>query len=69
MNIPFLYRESAASALHLAQRATTLSDKERLLALAQKWLALADRATVYGRALTPIVTLELAAAEPARSQR
>jgi hypothetical protein len=38
------YRDSAADALTLAQRATNPSDKVRLLGLAQRWIALAERA-------------------------
>jgi hypothetical protein len=45
-----VYRESAAVTLHLAQRATNSSDKNRLLSLAEKWLALADRAVALGAA-------------------
>lgn len=44
MDTPSVYREGAADALRLAQRATNPSDKERLLRLAEKWLALAERA-------------------------
>ena len=38
------YRKNAAETVDLANRATTSSDKGRLLALAENWLDLADRA-------------------------
>jgi hypothetical protein len=37
------YRKNAAETLELAHRAGTSADKGRLLALAEKWLDLADR--------------------------
>jgi hypothetical protein len=37
------YRDNAAEVMDLANRAGTAGDKGRLLALAEKWLALADR--------------------------
>lgn len=43
MDTRTMCRESAASALDLAQRATNSSDKDRLLRLAEKWVALAER--------------------------
>jgi len=39
------YRRNAGETLELALRAGTSADKGRLLALAEKWLDLADRAT------------------------
>jgi hypothetical protein len=39
------YRRSAASLLDLAQRADGLTDKNRLLRMAEAWLDLAHRAT------------------------
>jgi hypothetical protein len=39
------YRDKAAEIVDLANRAGTAGDKGRLLALAEKWLALADRCT------------------------
>jgi hypothetical protein len=39
------YRENAAETLDLARRAGTLRKKRRLLALVEKWLDLADRAS------------------------
>jgi hypothetical protein len=38
------YRMKAAETLDLANRASTSADKGRLVALAEKWLDLADRA-------------------------
>ena len=38
------YRENAAETFELAQHASSSRDKGRLLALAEKWLDLADRA-------------------------
>jgi hypothetical protein len=38
------YRQSAADAMGLANRAASTSDKSRLLGLAERWLDLADRA-------------------------
>jgi hypothetical protein len=38
------YRRNAAETVQLAQRAPTVADKSRLLALAEAWLDLADRA-------------------------
>jgi hypothetical protein len=38
------YRRNAADTVDLAHRAGTSSDKGRLLALAEKWLDLAERA-------------------------
>jgi hypothetical protein len=37
------YRDNAAEVMDLANRAGPAGDKGRLLALAEKWLALADR--------------------------
>lgn len=41
------YRENAAETVDLANRAGTVREKGRLLALAEKWLDLADRAHSY----------------------
>jgi hypothetical protein len=38
------YRKNAAESIDLAQRATSTRDKGRLLALAEKWLDLSERA-------------------------
>jgi hypothetical protein len=38
------YRTKAAASLHRALRATSIADKSRLLAMAEAWLKLADRA-------------------------
>jgi hypothetical protein len=38
------YRKNAADAVQLANRAASTPDKSRLLALAERWLDLADRA-------------------------
>ena len=38
------YRVSAVQTMQLAERATTLAEKGRLLLLAGRWLKLADRA-------------------------
>jgi hypothetical protein len=38
------YRRHAASSLELAQRSNSTSDKTRLLAMADAWLDLAERA-------------------------
>jgi len=43
MNAQSVYRESAARALDLAQRAATAADKQRLIRLAERWLALDER--------------------------
>jgi hypothetical protein len=37
------YRHNAVETMELASKASTLEDKARLLALAEKWLDLADR--------------------------
>lgn len=37
------YRANAANSIELANRASSMSDKSRLLELAEKWLDLADR--------------------------
>jgi hypothetical protein len=42
------YRDNAAEVMDLANRAGTAGDKGRLLALAEKWLALADRSIRIG---------------------
>jgi hypothetical protein len=41
-------RDNAAEVMDLANRAGTAGDKGRLLALAEKWLALADRTIRFG---------------------
>jgi len=38
------FRKHAAETMDLAQKATSSTDKRRLLALAERWLDLADRA-------------------------
>jgi hypothetical protein len=38
------YRANAANSIELANRASSMSDKSRLLELAEKWLDLAERA-------------------------
>ena len=38
------YRQNAAEMVELAQRANSSTDKVRLLAMAEAWLGLADRA-------------------------
>ena len=43
------YRRSAAESLELAGRAVSSCDKGRLLALAEKWLDLAERAHALAR--------------------
>jgi len=43
MDTRSVYHDSAASALYLARRTANLSDKQHLLMLAEKWLALAER--------------------------
>jgi hypothetical protein len=43
------YRNFAAKMLDLALRASTPADKERLLAMAEAWLGLADRVRRAGR--------------------
>jgi hypothetical protein len=45
------YRNNAAETVQLAHRAPTIADKSRLLALAEAWLDLADRARQTGRRL------------------
>lgn len=41
------YRKNAAQTVDLANRAETSTDKGHLLALAEKWLDLADRANSW----------------------
>ncbi len=38
------YRQNAAETMQIAQRASSISDKGRLLKLVEAWLDLADRA-------------------------
>jgi hypothetical protein len=47
------YRANAANSIELANRASSMSDKGRLLELAEKWLDLADRAHRLRRRLSP----------------
>jgi hypothetical protein len=47
------YRANAANSIELANRASRMSDKSRLLELAEKWLDLADRAHNLTRRFTP----------------
>jgi hypothetical protein len=47
------YRANAANSIELANRASTMSDKSRLLELAEKWLDLADRNHRLTRCFTP----------------
>lgn len=60
----FDYQGSAADALTLARRATNPSDKVRLLCLAQRWIALADRPPVVALSLRsatfPVIGMRLA---------
>jgi hypothetical protein len=39
-----LYRENAAQSVDLAHRASSTADKSRLMALAERWLQLAEKA-------------------------
>ena len=48
MSKPAEYRDNAAEVMDLANRAGTAGDKRRLLALAEKWLTLADRSIRFG---------------------
>ena len=43
MSLEFEYRRLAAACLDLAKRAAVLTDKTRLLLIAEAWLNLADR--------------------------
>jgi hypothetical protein len=45
------YRRNAAETIQMAQRASSISDKGRLLRLAEAWLNLADRAHITSRNL------------------
>jgi hypothetical protein len=45
MSLEFEYRRLAAACLDLAKRAAVLTDKMRLLFIAEAWLDLADRVT------------------------
>jgi hypothetical protein len=47
------YRANAANSIELANRACSMSDKSRLLELAEKWLDLAERAHKLTRRFTP----------------
>ena len=47
------YRANAANSIELANRAVKMSDKSRLLELAEKWLELADRAHKLSRRFSP----------------
>jgi len=47
------YRANAANSIELANRASSISDKGRLLELAEKWLDLADRAQRLRRGFRP----------------
>ena len=47
------YRVNAANSIELANRASSMSDKGRLLELAEKWLDLADRAERLRRRFRP----------------
>jgi hypothetical protein len=47
------YRANAANSIELANRASRMSDKSRLLELAEKWLDLAGRAHKLARRFTP----------------
>jgi hypothetical protein len=44
MNKSSTYRDNAAESIDLANRASTVADKARLLSLAEKWLDLAELA-------------------------
>jgi hypothetical protein len=50
---PTEYRANAANSIELANRASSMSDKGRLLELAEKWLDLADRAHSVRRRFRP----------------
>jgi hypothetical protein len=45
------YQRNATEAVQLAQRASTVADKSRLLKLAERWLELAERARESNRRL------------------
>ena len=47
------YRANAANSIELANRAARMSDKMRLLELAEKWLDLAERAHQITDRFTP----------------
>jgi hypothetical protein len=47
------YRKNAAATVDLANRAANSADKSRLLALAENWLDLADRAAKQTRRFGP----------------
>jgi hypothetical protein len=48
------YRKNASDTMKLAQRAACPADRERLLRMAEAWLALADRAN-EGIAYDPMI--------------
>jgi DnaJ-domain-containing protein 1 len=47
------YRANAANSIELANRTSSMSDKGRLLELAEKWLDLADRTHRLTRRFRP----------------
>jgi hypothetical protein len=47
------YRANAANSIELANRASRMRNKSRLLELAEKWLDLADRSHRLTRRFTP----------------
>ena len=47
------YRANAANSIDLANRASSMRDKGRLLELAEKWLDLADRTHRLARRFAP----------------
>ena len=57
------YRRNAAETVELAHRSTTNKDKARLLALAEAWLDLADRADEIARQQTRLREHPLIAAK------
>jgi hypothetical protein len=59
------YRANAANSIELANRASSMIDKGRLLELAEKWLDLADRA----HRLTAIALATSAVAVKARRRK
>ena len=50
------YRDNAFDTLKLAERASSLADKVRLLQLAEAWMNLADRAQEMARRVRKVPT-------------
>ena len=63
------YRRNAAETVEMAHRASTTADKGRLMALAEAWLDLADRAhRMAGRRISKVNEHPLVRAKLGRPQ-